>query len=619
MSRMTELRSRLSTLPDTPRRIIYLITEDRNFLEELFTSQADLLKTFSDPVFGHLEDLEPQYMYLRCVEDGYLADIYKKQDPTHKRVELDSYTATDGKKPPFYFLADFHALPEETRASFVKQFIYYARQREREAKPAYLFLLSPVLKLPIGFDQEIEVLDVPEMDSEDTENLLLRTAREFRPAGSKPLDDTALYRIRQAAEDLKGISRWEMLDILRYLQDAEGSFFGESTHKMEKVNDIRVLRQRLVKEQKQRSAMRDSTITLREPQNSVKGMELFLEWLDEIKDDLTHPDDARAWASDSPRGVLLSGLPGTGKTQAAKQAAHDMGVPLVQFRMDNLLGGRVGDSEANFKRCRKRVEALAPCVVLIDEIEKIFDTKKSSDSNSVRMNLLAALLDWLQENDNQIFFFATCNSVSALPDELQRDGRFDQRYCAFMPTHSELAGIIVFHLDKANALSGDQRLKNISSEYALVAEDFLNRITELTKNGRNMFYTGANIEALIKKTNLLMRKKFRQGKGDFEKYEFPNRSVYVDLMVETARGATSQPYGESNMSTIVHFWLSALENQYTFASRNPSIPFNAFNKDTGKFNREKLPKFQNPDSYDALMQKRIVDAIEAHLRQRPKQ
>ena len=81
-------------------------------------------------------------------------------------------------------------------------------------------------------------------------------------------------------------------------------------------------------------------------------------------------------------------------------------VLLVQFRMDNLLGGLVGDSEANFKRCRKRIEALAPCVVLMDEIEKTFAIDKASGKNDVKMNILTALLDWMQENKKQIFFFA---------------------------------------------------------------------------------------------------------------------------------------------------------------------------------------------------------------------
>lgn len=597
MSRMKELRVRLSQLPDMPRRIVYLITEDRNFLQELFTEQADLLKTYSDPVFGSRPDLLPQNMYRSCLMDGNLVDLNKEKTP----FDFSKYSTAKGKKPPFFFLSDFHLLTEREQAEVIKPFLYFAQERKEEGRDAYLFLLSPVLKLPAGFGQEIEVLDVPEMDQEDVEALLLRAAEET----GDPLDGAARKRIAEAVRDFKGVPRWEIQDVLRFLQNDLGSFYGAQHQSMEMAKNIAKSRRELAQTSKRRSARQDSTVTLLESEDAVTGMEEFLDWLADVSPDLTDPQRAYDWGGYPPLGVLFTGLPGSGKTQAAKKAACEMKVSLVQFRMDNLLGGRVGDSQANFKRCRKRVEALAPCVVLIDEIEKIF-SKNNRDSSGVKSDLLADLLDWMNNNDKQIFFFATCNSVENLPDELQRDGRFDMRYCCFLPNRAELEKILVFHLKEADIRSKGQRFKNIQDP-AHVAKAFLDYAEAQVRQGVPMFFTGANLAALVKKTNRRLRKLWEEERKS--EYCYPDDAVYVDVMKQTMESGCSLSYGQTNMHTIVNFWLGALNNSYQSASREMCVPFHAFNRARKKFDTGKLPRYAE-SSYDALMQKYLVARIE---------
>jgi len=282
--------------------------------------------------------------------------------------------------------------------------------------------------------------------------------------------------------------------------------------------------------------------------------------------------------------LTLTGVPGSGKTQAAKKTAAQMDVSLVQLRMDNLLGGYVGDSEANFKRCRKRVEALAPCVVLIDEMKKIFGTTEhSSGSHDVKMNLLAALLDWLQENKKPIFFFATSNSVGDLRPELLRDGRFDRRFSVFMPTYNELVKIFHYHMDQFDRLSGGRLFQNFSGGYDQMARDFLDKSTQYAKkNGLDLFYTGANIENLISQTNRALRTE-----GGKKNITGISRDRYLEALLKTVESGQSQPYGVTNMDDIARFWVQALKNQYTSASALDLFPFQSFDRKKGEFSHPK--------------------------------
>ena len=608
MSRMQTLRPRLSKLPDTPRRIIYLITEDRRFLEELFVSQADILKNFSDPVFADKASLKSENMYRVCVENGYLVDLYQYRDPVQGTFSFDRITQDPRLKPPFYFLTHFHDLTPHEQTDLLRKFLYESERREALRQPAYLFLLSPLLSIPTGFRQDIEILDVPEMDDEDILDYLTRAARSARP--QRPLEQLELARIRDAATDMKGLSRWEIADILREM-NGRGHFYGETNvsydQTQSEIDKITRRRQELVKARKKQNAFEDDTVLLLDPQDSVAGLDNLLSWINQVGADLRNPKLAHSWGLEAPRGVVLTGIPGCGKTSAAKKAAYDMGVSLVEMRMENLLGSHVGDSEARFKRYRKQVESMAPVCVLIDEIEIMFD-KKKSDSSNVRDNILTALLSWLQSNDKQIFFFATCNSVSGVPEALVRPRRFDRVSCTFLPSRKELAQILNFHLHRADRLSGGTLLKKMPNGPAGVVDSFLDWVTEQIRAGRDMFHTGASIEQLVNDTNLYLRTRYLDEKEPNSSiYLSPSADTYLEALKTISRMSDHPAYGETNMSTIVRFWIGALENKYASASSDMPIPFHAFNPTSGRFDPAKLPACTG---YDQLMQERLKKYIE---------
>lgn len=635
MSRMHKIEERLSMLKSRKKHIVFLITEDRTILEAVFSEAADTVKGLAkDSVGGRIGELlqtvNSDTLYDFFIMNRLLKDAYEVFPLAEKRyIQEGSFSNTTeedtnqinrwiGKEEPvFFMLTDFQIIKKSTASHFLKQFLAEAKREEEETgRFVVLFLVSPVMKLADGdgklaegLESSMEIIDVPGMDIEDIQEFLYREAyREEKghlPSSQntyrdwkKEVTQGDRLRIEEAARDFKGISKQGIQEILADLQTEYRSFFGrskDSTGKKENWNKIRYRRKQCVTEYKKEEAKRDSTITMLEPDDSVAGLGSFKRWLEDIRTDLIFPEEALKYGSKAPKGVLLTGVPGSGKTQAAKMAASCLGgtqgnVPLVQFRMDNLLGGLVGDSEANFKRCRKRIEALAPCVVLMDEMEKTFEMNRNS-SHEVKMNILTALLDWMQENDKPIFFFGTSNSVSGLRPELLRDGRFDMRFCVFMPACEELKEILKFHLKRANDYAGGNLLSS-RFQYDELAQAFFDGIADYgEKNKKYMFYTGANIESLIAQTNRSLRK---------DKAQRPYMTeLYLQKLMQTAQSEYSQPYGVTNMEDIARFWLSSYKNQYANAESINLFPFEAYRWEECRFDETKLPKRAN--AYDRYM------------------
>lgn len=615
MARMLEIEQRLSMLKQKQKHLMYLITEDREILQSVFMAMPELIKSF----IGGYPAVKAENLYRVAIKNGALNDAYEQFPLRDNTYISEIWKKTDSGKmkddPVFFYLNDFHIISEKAAAHFLKQFLVYAHQKKQSGQHIVLFLISPVLKIPEGFYNEMEVVDVPEMDEEDNIQYLRQKALEEYHGQCKSLDEVDSKRISEAAKDLKGISERGIRDIIADLQTEFGSFFGRAldcSGEEKNLSKIRAARKGYVAELKKREARYDSTVTILEADDSMEGLDEFKAWILDRKDEFLDIEIAHSYGNEPPKGVLLTGVPGSGKTQAAKKVAAILGgerknVPLVQFRMDNLLGGLVGDSEANFKRCRKRIEAMAPCVVLMDEIEKTFETKSGSDNSSVKMNILTALLDWMQENKKQIFFYATSNSVSQLRPELLRDGRFDMRFCVFMPTQRELISIFEFHMKRSN-----RRAQNMlfvpGFSYEAVAEKFLETIAKADmqskkdhKRNASHFYTGANVENLVAQTN---RELFREKRErNFDEDEYGKK------LLQVANGKYSQPYGMTNMGDIAQFWLSAWENQYTNAAKFDLLPFSSFQE--GRFYFDDTSRLSLYDSYmRECISKEIINLYE---------
>jgi SpoVK/Ycf46/Vps4 family AAA+-type ATPase len=152
---------------------------------------------------------------------------------------------------------------------------------------------------------------------------------------------------------------------------------------------------------------------------------------------------AKAYGLPAPKGLLIVGIPGTGKSLTAKATAGAFGLPLLRLDMGRVFGGIVGQSEANLRSVIQTAEAIAPCVLWIDEIEKGFSGSKSSGSTDggTSSRVFGSFLSWMQEKDQPVFVVATANDVSKLPPEFLRKGRFDEMSFVDLPDPQERAQI----------------------------------------------------------------------------------------------------------------------------------------------------------------------------------
>jgi len=204
------------------------------------------------------------------------------------------------------------------------------------------------------------------------------------------------------------------------------------------------------------------------------------EWLETKTKIIENLEDALKFGVDVPKGILLFGMPGFGKSLLAKVTAKKWNYPLLRLDMGMVLGPYVGQSEENIRKAIKIAEAIAPCVLWIDEIEKGFSGVSSDGggSSDVIKRIFGTFLTWMQEKTSPVFVVATANDISQMPPEFLRKGRFDELFFFDLPSEESIGEILKIHLKKRGKEKWFEPLKGFKSKL--------------------IGYSGADIEALVK-------------------------------------------------------------------------------------------------------------------------
>ena len=209
----------------------------------------------------------------------------------------------------------------------------------------------------------------------------------------------------------------------------------------------------------------------------IGGLEKLKDWLRRKAKIFLSLERAIKFGVDLPKGILILGMPGCGKSLAAKATASLFNVPLIRLEVGRLLGKYVGESEENMRRALKLSETISPCVLWIDELEKAFAGIGGSE---VTTRLFGQFLTWMQEKQSTVFIVATANDISSLPPEFLRKGRFDELFFVDLPNRDERRKILEIHLKKRGKWTPRIDL------------DALSRKT--------VGFNGADLEALVKET-----------------------------------------------------------------------------------------------------------------------
>src|SRR5271168_3794016 len=198
--------------------------------------------------------------------------------------------------------------------------------------------------------------------------------------------------------------------------------------------------------------------------SSVGGMENLKRWLALRRG--AWEDSAREFGLESPHGVIILGVQGCGKSLCARAVAGEWKLPLVKFDTSAVYDKYIGETEKRIRKVFQVAEGLAPCVLWVDELEKIFagsGPDSASADAGVSSRLLASFLSWMQDRKTPVFVAATCNNVTVLPPELIRKGRFDELFFVDLPSAAERKQIFGIQLTKRKRNPADYDLDRIAA------------------------------------------------------------------------------------------------------------------------------------------------------------
>lgn len=217
--------------------------------------------------------------------------------------------------------------------------------------------------------------------------------------------------------------------------------------------------------------------------NDVGGLENLKKWL--IKRNNSWLGKAQKdYNLPAPKGVLITGVPGCGKSLTAKAMSALWQLPLLRLDVGKIFSGLVGSSEENMRKAIQTAEAVAPSILWIDEIEKGFGGNGGERDGGTATRVFGTFLTWMSEKTKPVFVIATANNINALPSEMLRKGRFDEIFFVDLPTKAERKVIFKLHLEK--------RLRGSISKVFAVTDTLLNKLAEITEG-----FVGAEIEQVV--------------------------------------------------------------------------------------------------------------------------
>lgn len=354
---------------------------------------------------------------------GSIIEIENKEEP--QEVLKYILSNEDKENKDIFILEDFNNYIEEYAI------INLMRKIAEKAKftNTHVIIISASYKLPSELEKYITVLNIPLPNRTDIEKTLLQVESDCH----KSLKPDLRTRLIDAALGMTSMEA-DLAFCLAAVKDGlgENSPYTVSSEKEQIIRKSGIL----------------DYFPKNESLKDVGGMEVLKDWL--FKRQKAYENNAREFGLQEPKGLLLLGVPGCGKSLTAKTIASFWNMPLLRLDVGKVYQGLVGSSEDNIRKAIATAEAVAPCVLWIDEIEKGLSGVQSSGSTDggVTSRIFSTILTWMQEKTSPVFVVATANNINLLPPELLRKGRFDEIFFVDLPTEKERQKIFAIHLSK---------------------------------------------------------------------------------------------------------------------------------------------------------------------------
>lgn len=407
-------------------RILYIRSHEEKRVREFF---KDLTIYRGQELF--------QWDCDRGLRDGYSGEPVSSEeseindgDPTAilshiiDHASRHSKPMREGKVPSgaIYLLLDFH--------HFLDGFPPVERKLKEFAETVStctIVIISPTFVCPDTLEKQVTLIDFPVPSYKEINASLQKLAKEIStqlPEASKEAKENEEDLVKAAS----GLTLTE----------------AENAYAMSVVADKRFNIQTILDEKKQ-MIRKGGILEYREPRFSfddLGGVDTLKDWFKLRR--LAFREDARDFGLPAPKGTLIIGIPGTGKSMICDAVAHEYQMPLLRLDFGAVFSAHVGESEANIRQCLKTAESIAPCILWLDEVEKGIGGVESSNATDggVTNRVFGTMLTWMQDKLAPVFMVCTANNIAGLPPEFMRAGRFDEIFFIDLPNEDQRAEVI---------------------------------------------------------------------------------------------------------------------------------------------------------------------------------
>ena len=323
-----------------------------------------------------------------------------------------------------FILRDFHRFLEDISVSRKLRNL----SRRLKSQPKNIAIVTTQVAVPADLTEVLTVLEFP-----------LPAASEIKAEVTRLLGATGQSLNAQVTDELVRSCQGLSLERIRRVLTRAIASHGEI-----QPEDVE-----LVLEEKRQSIRQTQILEFyptTEKISDIGGLDNLKDWL--LRRGGAFTERARAYGLPHPRGLLLVGIQGTGKSLTAKAIAHHWHLPLLRLDVGRLFGGLVGESESRTRQMIQLAEALAPCILWIDEIDKAFSGLDSKGDAGTTSRVFGTFITWLAEKRSPVFVVATANNIQALPPEMLRKGRFDEIFFVGLPSQEERHAIFELHLSR---------------------------------------------------------------------------------------------------------------------------------------------------------------------------
>lgn len=409
------MHEELSILIQAQYPLIYLVTSEEERAETTISNIAQA---------------KPQRrVFLWTVTHGIVEYGQPRNVTQHNTVSPEAAIewVTRQREPGLFVFKDLHPFYSAPVIRWLRDAIASFKGTQKT-----IILMSPVQEIPIELEKEVAVLDFPMPDMAELNQVLSEQLEQSR---GKRITTESREKLLKAA---LGLTRDEAQKVYRKAQVTAGRLTEEEVD--------------VVLSEKKQLIRRNGILEFMEEDetlDSVGGLEELKRWLTQRSNAFT--ERAREYGLPQPKGMLILGVPGCGKSLIAKTTSRLWGLPLLRLDMGRVYdGSMVGRSEANLRNALKTAESISPAILFIDELDKAFaGTAGSADSDGgTSSRIFGSFLTWMQEKTSPVFVMATANRVERLPGEFLRKGRFDEIFFVDLPNAEERKEIFKIHLSK---------------------------------------------------------------------------------------------------------------------------------------------------------------------------